>query len=80
MIKNILHFLRIKRKPYWNTLWNAESDNSNWEIWHHEKKKEITLQYIPEGDYSKNDIKIKMSYEHFDDLVDFLKRLDEKYY
>lgn len=76
MIKSILHFLRIKRKPEWITLWNAESPNSNWEVWHHSRYKQITLQYIPEDDYSKNDIKIKMSYEHFEDLIDFLKKLD----
>lgn len=79
MINNILHFLKIKRKPEWNLLWMEKSPNSNWEIWHHSRDNKITLQYVPEGDYSKNNIKIKLTYEHFEDLIDFLKKLDRKY-
>jgi hypothetical protein len=61
----------------WKELWTSESDNGNWEILNHIDKKEITLHYVPEEDYSENDIKIKMSYEKFNDLSDFIIDLNE---
>lgn len=56
----------------WKKLWNSESDNANWEIVHDSKEKTVTLHYVPNDDYSKEDVKIQMSYEHFEDLVKFM--------
>jgi len=60
-------------------IFNAESKNSNWEIWHKSKEKIVILHYVPEDDYSLDkDIKIKMSYDHFEDLVGFINKLSRK--
>ena len=59
----------------WKKLWLSESDNANWEIRHDSKTKEIALMYVPEDDYSKNDIEIKVPYEHFEDLVKFIIKI-----
>ena len=62
-------------RAYWKKLWLSESDDANWEISHDSKTKEITLLYVPEDDYSKNDVEIKVPYEHFEDLVKFIIRI-----
>jgi hypothetical protein len=53
----------------------SESDNANWEIVHNVETKEITLIYVPLDDYSKNDIKIKVPYDQFEDLVKFIIKI-----
>lgn len=62
-------------RAYWKKLWNSESDNANWEIRHDSDKKTVTLHYVPEENYSKNDIEIKVPYEQFEDLVKFIIRI-----
>jgi hypothetical protein len=62
-------------KYFWKTLWNAESEKSNWEIWHDSDSMIVTLHYVPKDDYSEKDIKIDMSYEHFEDLVKFINKI-----
>lgn len=66
-----------KRKALWEKLLNSESTNAHWEIWHDSDEKEVTLHYVPEEDYSDKDVKIKMPYDQFDDLLKFMKRLDK---
>ena len=65
----------VMYRAYWKKLWLSESDNANWEIRHDVKTKEITLLYVPEDDYSKKDIEIKVPYEQFEDLVKFMIRI-----
>ena len=60
---------------FWKKLWISESDNSKWEILHDSENKTVELHYVPNDDYSSSDVKIKMQYEHFDDLVKFLIRI-----
>ena len=65
----------VMYRAYWKKLWLSESDNANWEIRHDSKTKEITLMYVPEDNYSKNDIEIKVPYDQFEDLVKFIIRI-----
>lgn len=65
----------VMYRAYWKKLWLSESDNANWEIRHDSNTKEITLMYVPEDNYSKNDIEIKVPYEQFEDLVKFIIRI-----
>ena len=62
----------------WKKLLLSESDNADWEIRHDSKTKEITLLYVPEDGYSNNDIEIKMPYEHFEDLVNFIIKIQKQ--
>jgi hypothetical protein len=62
-------------RAYWKKLWLSESDNGNWEIRNDSKTKEIILLYVPEDNYSKNDVEIKVPYEQFEDLVKFITRI-----
>ena len=65
----------VMYRAYWKKLWLSESDNANWEIRNDSNTKEITLMYVPEDNYSKNDIEIKVPYEQFEDLVKFIIRI-----
>ena len=65
----------VMYREYWKKLWLSESDNANWEIRHDSETKEITLMYVPEDDYNKKDIKIKVPYDQFEDLVKFIIRI-----
>ena len=65
----------VMYRAYWKKLWLSESDNANWEIRHDSETKEITLMYVPEDDYNKKDIKIKVPYDQFEDLVKFIIRI-----
>jgi hypothetical protein len=63
-----------------NNIFNSESPESHWEIFNHNIQlvdetptEEVTLLYVPEDDYSANDVKIKMPHEHFIELVRYLK-------
>jgi hypothetical protein len=38
----------VMYRAFWKKLWNSESDNANWEIWHDSDKKTVTLHYVPE--------------------------------
>lgn len=60
---------------FWKKLWNSESDNANWEIWHDSDKKTVTLHYVPEDNYSDKDVKIEVPYDQFEDLVKFMIRI-----
>ena len=60
---------------FWKKLLNSESDNAYWEIWHDSDKEIVTLQYVPEDDYSKKDIKIEVPYDQFEDLIKFIIRI-----
>lgn len=59
-------------RGYWKNLWNSESDESHWEIWQDPNKKTVTLCY---NNYSNKDIKIKVPYDQFEDLVKFMIRI-----
>lgn len=72
IIKNYKYYLLSRKK--WKKYWNIESDDSKWEIWNDIENKQITLHYVPKEDYSPSDIKIKMSYEEFNDLNKVLTR------
>lgn len=77
--KQIILFC-IKRKPFWKILWNSESEDAKWEIFHDLKKETVTLLYVPEEDYTKNDIKITVNYDEFNDLLKFTKKLNRRHY
>jgi hypothetical protein len=62
-------------RAFWKKLWNSESDNANWEIWHDSDKKTVTLHYVPEDDYSDKDVKIEVPYNQFEDLVKFIIKI-----
>lgn len=65
----------VMYRAFWKKLCNYESDNANWEIWHDSDKKIVTLHYVPEDDYSDKDVKIKVPYDQFEDLVKFMIRI-----
>ncbi len=79
-LKKKLLYLILYR-AYWKKLWVSESDHSNWEIVNDSNweivndSKKVTLLYIPEDDYSKNDIHITVPYHHFEDLIKFMIRI-----
>lgn len=62
-------------RGFWKKLWNSESDYGNWEIWHDNENEKVTLHYVPEDNYSDEDIKIEMSYKEFEDLVKLMIRV-----
>ena len=62
-------------RAFWKSLYLSESDNANWEIRNDTKTKEVTLLYVPEDEYGKEDIEIKVPYEQFEDLVKFMIRI-----
>jgi hypothetical protein len=62
-------------RSYWKKLCSSESKNANWEIFHDTEDKTVTLHYVPEDDYSDKDVKIKVPYDQFEDLVKFLIRI-----
>jgi hypothetical protein len=61
-------------RPSWKKLWNSESEEAYWEIWHDSKKKTVKLHYVPKDDYSDDDVKINLNYKEFEDLINFMKR------
>ena len=71
---------KFHKEPIWKVVNNAESKNSTWEIFRAENKNGIRLHYVPEENYSENDININLTYEEFEDLIKFAKSLDSKYY
>lgn len=66
---------RICLRYRWKKLWNSESDKAHWEILHDAENKTVRLHYIPNDDYSKDDTKIRMEYDQFEDLVKFINRI-----
>lgn len=76
-MKKLLIKLLIKLicRNRWKKLWNAESDLAHWEIWHDTETKSIILHWVPEEDYTKNDIKINLNYDQFKDLIHFLIKI-----
>lgn len=76
-IKQFKNFLRnfLLYRAKWKKLFNSESENSHWEIINDNDSKKITLLYIPNDDYSEEDIRIEISHEEFEDLVKFLIRI-----
>jgi hypothetical protein len=71
--KRITYFLFFR--SFWRKLFISESEKSYWEIVHDSKKENVTLYFIPEEDCSKKYVKIKLSYEQFEDLVKFMNRI-----
>lgn len=65
----------VMYRAFWKKLWVSESDNSKWEILHDNKTKTVELHYVPNDDYSDDDIKIRMQYDDFEDLVKFMIRI-----
>ena len=65
----------VMYRAFWKTLWVSESDNSKWEILHNSETKTVELHYVPNDDYSSDDVKIKMQYDDFEDLVKFMIRI-----
>jgi len=62
----------VMYRAFWKKLWVSESDNSKWEILHDSEAKTVELHYVPNDDYSIDDVKIKMQYDDFEDLVKFM--------
>lgn len=60
----------------WKNILSSESESSKWEIVNHKLSSTICLHYVPNDDYSSDDIKINMSYDDFIDLCEFIKKLD----
>lgn len=56
----------------WKKMFNSESDMAHWEIIHDSDNKNVMLMYVPNDDYSEDDIKIIVPYEEFEDLVKFM--------
>jgi len=69
----IIYF--VMYRAFWKKLWVSESDNSKWEILHDSENKTVELHYVPNDDYSNKDVKIKMQYDDFEDLVKFIIRI-----
>lgn len=76
-IKQFKNFLRnfLLYRAKWKKLFNSESEKSYWEIINDNDNKKITLLFVPNDDYSEEDIRIKISHEEFEDLVKFLIRI-----
>lgn len=66
-----------RKQQSWEKLLNAESENAFWEIIHDSKAKTVRLLFVPDDDYSRNDIDIEMNYEQFDDLCNFINRISK---
>lgn len=80
LIEKIKLYFCFRRNAYCTKIWNAESKNANWEILHDANSKNVTIIYVPEDDYSDKDVKIQVPYEHFEDLIEFIKRMDRRRY
>ncbi|MEX0598961.1 MAG: hypothetical protein WD512_20925 [Candidatus Paceibacterota bacterium] len=63
----------------WRDIWVSESDDSHWEILNDNKNNTVELHYIPNDDYSDEDVKIKIPHTHFEDLVKLIDKLNKKY-
>lgn len=77
MLKNLLNRILKNCQPYWETIFNIESENSNWEIWRDDIDKTVTIHYVPEENYTDKDVKITVPYSQFNDLVKLIKKLDK---
>lgn len=63
---------------YWETLVNSESEDATWEIIHDSEKKEVTLLFFDHDDFINANSKIKMSYDQYNDLLEFCKVMNRK--
>lgn len=66
----------FNRSRFWRSLWVSESPQSFWEMVHDSSEKTVVLHYIPNSDYSDDDVKIELNYDEFQDLLDFARRLN----
>ena len=71
---------KFQKEPIWKIILNEESKNSTWEITHHDETKNVRLHYVPGDNYSEKDININLTYDEFEDLIKFMKKMDSKYY
>lgn len=78
MLKIIYNYILNKCQPYWYAIFNIESENSHWEIWNDDILKTMTIHYVPEDNFTVNDIKITVPYEQFEELVKLIKKIDKK--
>ena len=66
-----------KEKAFWETLFNSESESSHWEITNNSDEETVRILYVPNDNYSMEDISIKVNYTTFKDLVDFVAKLSQ---
>ena len=66
-------------------MFNCESEDGTWEIIHHDETKTVRLvfwDYENPGDYEKEVLKkkveLELSYEQYQSLLDFSKRMNAK--
>jgi len=60
---------------YWKLIGVGESKKGFWEI-QSQDDDNILLHYVPDEDYSENDIKIKVPFEHFQDLLTYCQSIN----
>lgn len=68
----------FKREPFWKELWLSESEKAFWEINHNNLEKKVNLLYVPNEQYSQEDVNIPLTYEEFEDLIGFINKLKSK--
>lgn len=79
-IKNVQPLLQqhsVSGRAFWEVLFNSESKLSHWEITKDIDNKTVRLLYVPNDNYSKDDIEIKVSFEVFKDLLEFMVVLSQ---
>lgn len=69
-VKNI-----FKKEPKWKNIYISESEKSYWEFLNNNDGT-IKILYVPNTNYSKDDVEINMITEQFEDLLKFIKKLD----
>lgn len=71
---------KFQKEPIWTIVINDESQESKWEIVHTTESKNVRLHFVPNDNYSDEDVNINLTYVEFQDLIKFMKKLDSKYY
>lgn len=84
-MKRLIRWLTLKLlyRGKWKNLWDAESELSYWEVKRPVKGININvgkvefedyreLMFVPNPNYSEDDVKIKLTEEQFEDLVKFI--------
>ena len=69
-IKNVQLLLQqhsVSGRAFWEVLFNSESKLSHWEIIKDIDNKTVRLFYVPNDNYSKDDIEIKENIQEFKD-------------
>lgn len=66
-----------RKQQSWEKIFNSESEKAFWEIVHDSKEKTVRLLFVPNEEYSRADSELELSYEQFDDLCVFIRKISK---